>query len=99
MVYAVVTEGSNGKLVIGAKPADALGNVYAQVVKAYTNADGTKADTVQEQAEPVQQSEPAVPVTEQTPQAEPVAPAVAPYVPVKTAETENTSVSGTTSTI
>lgn len=43
VVYAVVTEGSNGKLVIGAKPADALGNVYAQVVKAYTNADGTLA--------------------------------------------------------
>lgn len=40
-VYAYVVEGSNGKLVIGADVADALGNVYAQVVKAYTNADGT----------------------------------------------------------
>lgn len=42
-VYAYVTEGSNGKLVIGADVANALGNVYAQVVKAYTNADGTLA--------------------------------------------------------
>ena len=42
-VYAYVTEGSNGKLVIGANVANALGNVYAQVVKAYTNADGTLA--------------------------------------------------------
>lgn len=42
-IYAVVTEGSNGKLVIGATPATALGNVYAQVVKAYTNADGTRS--------------------------------------------------------
>lgn len=42
-IYAVVTEGSNGKLVIGATPDTALGNVYAQVVKAYTNADGTRS--------------------------------------------------------
>lgn len=40
-IYAVVTEDSNGKLVIGADINSALGNVYAQVVKAYTNADGT----------------------------------------------------------
>lgn len=40
-VYAYVVEGSDGKLVIGANVANALGNVYAQVVKAYTNADGT----------------------------------------------------------
>ena len=43
VIYACVVEGSNGKLTIGAKPANALGNVYAQVVKAYTNADGTLA--------------------------------------------------------
>lgn len=42
-VYAYVVEGSDGKLVIGASADDALGNVYAQVVKAYTNADGTLA--------------------------------------------------------
>lgn len=40
-VYAYVVNGSNGKLTIGAKVADAIGNVYAKVVKAYTNADGT----------------------------------------------------------
>lgn len=40
-VYAYVTDDSNGKLCIGAAVGDALGNVYAQVVKAYTNADGT----------------------------------------------------------
>lgn len=40
-IYAYVVEGSNGKLTIGASVDDALGNVYAQVVKAYTNADGT----------------------------------------------------------
>ena len=40
-IYAVVTEGSNGKIVIGADINSALGNVYGQVVKAYTNADGT----------------------------------------------------------
>lgn len=43
VVYACVLEGSKGRLVIGATPANALGNVYAQVVKAYTNADGTLA--------------------------------------------------------
>ena len=42
-VYAYVVAGSNGKLTIGAKVASALGNVFAQVVKAYTNADGTLA--------------------------------------------------------
>lgn len=42
-VYAYVVEGSDGKLVIGASVDAALGNVYAQVVKAYTNADGTLA--------------------------------------------------------
>lgn len=46
-VYAYVVEGSDGKLVIGANIDDALGNVYAQVVKAYTNADGTLAFMVQ----------------------------------------------------
>lgn len=40
-IYAVVTEESDGELVIGADPTDALGNVYTQVVKAYCNADGT----------------------------------------------------------
>ena len=40
-VYAYVVNGSNGKLTIGAKVADAIGKVYAKVVKAYTNADGT----------------------------------------------------------
>lgn len=40
-IYAYVTEGSDGKLVIGESVNNALGNVYAQVVKAYTNADGT----------------------------------------------------------
>lgn len=42
-VYAYVVEGSNGKLTIGANVTDALGNVYAKVIKAYTNADGTLA--------------------------------------------------------
>ena len=42
VIYACVVEGSKGKLTIGAKPVNALGNVYAQVVKAYTNADGTE---------------------------------------------------------
>lgn len=42
-VYAYVVEGSNGKLVIGAKVTDALCEVYAQVVKCYTNADGSLA--------------------------------------------------------
>lgn len=40
-VYAYVTEGSDGKLVIGADVDDALGNVYAQVTQCYTNADTT----------------------------------------------------------
>jgi len=43
VIYACVVEGSNGRLTIGVEPEDALGNVYAQVVKAYTNADGTLA--------------------------------------------------------
>lgn len=42
-VYAYVVEGSKGKLVIGAKVTDALCGVYAQVVKCYTNADGSLA--------------------------------------------------------
>ena len=42
-IYAVVLEGSNGKLVIGGDPADALGNVYAIVTEAYYNADNTLA--------------------------------------------------------
>lgn len=42
-VYAYVVEGSHGKLVIGAKVTDALCEVYAQVVKCYTNADGSLA--------------------------------------------------------
>ena len=42
-VYAYVVEGSHGKLVIGAAVADALCGVYAQVVKCYTNADGSLA--------------------------------------------------------
>lgn len=42
-VYAYVVDGSDGKLVIGAKVASAIGNVYTRVVKAYTNADGTKS--------------------------------------------------------
>lgn len=40
-IYAFVTKGSDGELVIGAKPENALGNVAAQLVKAYTNADRT----------------------------------------------------------
>ncbi len=40
-IYAVVTDDSDGELVIGADPANAIGNVYAQLVKAYTNADRT----------------------------------------------------------
>jgi hypothetical protein len=40
-IYAVVTKDSKGKLVIGAKPADAIGNVYAIVTEAYHNADTT----------------------------------------------------------
>lgn len=42
-VYAYVVQGSKGKLVIGAKVTDALCEVYAQVVKCYTNADGSLA--------------------------------------------------------
>ena len=42
-VYAYVVEGSKGKLVIGAKVTDALCEVYAQVVKCHTNADGSLA--------------------------------------------------------
>lgn len=40
-IYAFVTDESDGELVIGEKVANAIGNVYAQVVKAYCNADGT----------------------------------------------------------
>lgn len=40
-VYACVVNGSDGKLVLGADPDDALGGVVTKVVKAYTNADGT----------------------------------------------------------
>ena len=40
-IYACVTKYSDGELVIGADPANALGNVYAQVVAAYDNADRT----------------------------------------------------------
>lgn len=40
-IYACVVNGSDGELVIGADPDDALGNVYAQVVAAYDNADRT----------------------------------------------------------
>lgn len=42
-LYAFVTKESQGRLQIGADVSKALGNVYAQVVKAYTNADGTKS--------------------------------------------------------
>lgn len=42
-IYAVVTKDSQGKLVIGADPADAIGNVYAIVTEAYYNADNTLA--------------------------------------------------------
>lgn len=40
-LYAVVKEGSNGKLVIGADTDNAIGNVYAIVTEAYYNADNT----------------------------------------------------------
>lgn len=40
-IYAAVVEGSDGELVIGAKPDDALGNVYAQLIAAHDNADRT----------------------------------------------------------
>lgn len=42
-IYAVVTDGSQGELVIGADPDDAIGNVYAIVTEAYFNADNTLA--------------------------------------------------------
>lgn len=42
-VYAYVIEGSEGRLVVGASVDDAIGGVYTKIVKAYTNADGTKA--------------------------------------------------------
>lgn len=40
-IYAVVLPDSDGELVIGADPAEGLGNVYCQLVKAYDNADRT----------------------------------------------------------
>ena len=40
-VYACVVDGSDGELVIGANPDDALGNVYAQLIKVWDNADRT----------------------------------------------------------
>jgi hypothetical protein len=40
-IYAVVTNASKGKLVIGADPSDAIGNVYAIVTECFTNADTT----------------------------------------------------------
>lgn len=40
-IYAVVTNDSKGKLVIGADPDDAIGNVYAIVTQCFTNADTT----------------------------------------------------------
>lgn len=46
-IYAFVTDDSKGKLVIGASVDDAIGNVYAQVVQAYTNADTTLAFKIQ----------------------------------------------------
>lgn len=42
-IYAVVTNTSQGELVIGADPDDAIGNVYAIVTEAYYNADNTLA--------------------------------------------------------
>lgn len=42
-IYAVVTDGSQGELVIGADPDDAIGDVYAIVTEAYFNADNTLA--------------------------------------------------------
>lgn len=52
-IYAVVTDDSNGKLVIGADIDDAIGDVYAQVVQAYTNADTTLAFKIQFIRKPV----------------------------------------------
>ena len=46
-VRAYVTADSNGKLVIGAPLADAIGNVYAQIVEAYYNADNTLSFKIQ----------------------------------------------------
>lgn len=46
-VNAYVTNASNGKLVIGAPLTDAIGNVYAQVVEAYYNADNTLSFKIQ----------------------------------------------------
>ena len=40
-IYACVVDGSDGELVIGADPDDALGKVWAQLVAAYDNADRT----------------------------------------------------------
>lgn len=40
-IYAVVTNDSKGKLVIGADVDDAIGNVYAIVTQCFTNADTT----------------------------------------------------------
>lgn len=40
-IYAVVTKDSDGELVIGGKISEAIGGVYAQLVKAYDNADRT----------------------------------------------------------
>jgi hypothetical protein len=47
IVRAYVTNESNGKLVIGAPLADAIGNVYAQIVEAYYNADNTLSFKIQ----------------------------------------------------
>lgn len=40
-IYCAVLEGSQGKLVLGADPADALGGVVGVVTEAYFNADNT----------------------------------------------------------
>ena len=40
-IYAVVTDDSQGRLVVGADIEDAIGGVYGQVVEAYYNADNT----------------------------------------------------------
>lgn len=44
---AGVTPVANGKLVIGADVDDAIGNVYAQIVQCYTNADTTLSFKIQ----------------------------------------------------
>jgi hypothetical protein len=41
VIYAVLTDESEGQLVLGEDVANALGGIYTRVVKAYTNADGT----------------------------------------------------------